>query len=66
MGTITKFKVEEDPFYQDGVKKGIEQGEAIGRHAEALEIAKNFKKLGVALEDIAKGTGLSIEELKVL
>jgi predicted transposase/invertase (TIGR01784 family) len=66
MGTITKFKVEKDPFYQDGVKKGIEKGEAIGRHEEALEIAKNFKNLGVKIEDIAKGTGLSIEEIEKL
>ncbi|WP_316811477.1 hypothetical protein [Pedobacter heparinus] len=62
MGTITKFKVEKDPFYQDGVKKG----EAIGRHEEALEIAKNFKNLGVAIEDIAKGIGLAIEEIEAL
>lgn len=66
MGTITKFKVEKDPFYQDGVKKGIEKGEAIGRHEEALEIAKNLKNLGVSIEDIAKGTGLSVEEIQAL
>jgi hypothetical protein len=26
MGTITKFKVEKDPFYQDGKKIGIQAG----------------------------------------
>jgi predicted transposase/invertase (TIGR01784 family) len=66
MGTITKFKVEKDPFYQDGVKKGIEKGEAIGEHNKSLEIAKNFKDLGVSIADIAKGTGLTIEEIKKL
>jgi hypothetical protein len=30
------------------------------------EIAKNLKKLGLSHEDIAKGTGLSIDEIKQL
>ncbi|WP_316814249.1 hypothetical protein [Pedobacter heparinus] len=74
MGTITKFKVEKDPFYQDGVKKGIEQGiekgiekgEAIGRHEEALEIAREMKKDGLPFEQIMKFTKLTIPEIEAL
>jgi len=62
MGTITKFKVEKDPFYQDGVKKGREQG----RHEEALEIARNLKKEGLSLDFIAKTTKLSILEVEAV
>jgi predicted transposase/invertase (TIGR01784 family) len=50
----------------EGIEKGIEKGEAIGEHNKSLEIAKNFKDLGVAIEDIAKGTGLSIKEIQAL
>lgn len=31
-----------------------------------IEIAKNFKKLGLSNEDIAKGTGLSVEQIEKL
>ena len=31
-----------------------------------IEIAKNFKKLGLSNEDIAKGTGLSLEQIEKL
>lgn len=51
---------------QEGIEIGIEKGVEIGRHAEALDIARNFKNLGVAIADIAKGTGLTIEEIEKL
>lgn len=74
MGTITKFKVEKDPFYQDGVKKGfqtgiekgIQQGEIRGRHEEALEIAFEMKKDQFPIEKIAQLTKLPIEEIQGL
>ncbi|WP_316812259.1 hypothetical protein [Pedobacter heparinus] len=56
------FKEEKDILYIRGEMKGQEKGE----HKKAVEIAKNFKELGVAIEDIAKGTGLSIEEIEAL
>jgi hypothetical protein len=31
-----------------------------------LNIAREFKKMGLSIEDIAKGTGLSIEEIENL
>lgn len=52
------FKEEKDILYI--------RGEMKGRHEEALAIAKNFKELGVAIEDIAKGTGLTVEEIRSL
>jgi predicted transposase YdaD len=62
MGTITKFKVEKDPFFQDGVKKG----KAEGRHEEALEIAREMKKDKFPIEQIAKLTKLSRKEIEAL
>jgi predicted transposase/invertase (TIGR01784 family) len=50
-------------------EKGVEKGAEIER-AKALqekkEMAKTFKGLGVSNADIAKGTGLSIEEIEKL
>ena len=42
--------------------RGIEKGE----HKKALTVALEFKKMGLKNEDIAKGTGLSIEEIEKL
>ena len=51
-----------EQILDEGIEKGIEKG----RHEEALEIARNFKNMGIAIEDIAKGTGLTNEEIKFL
>jgi predicted transposase/invertase (TIGR01784 family) len=50
-------------------EEGIEEGAQIERAKalqEKIEMAKTFKNLGVATTDIAKGTGLCIEEIEDL
>jgi len=37
----------------------------VGRE-KALEMARNFKNLGISIGDIAKGTGLSPQEIEAL
>jgi predicted transposase/invertase (TIGR01784 family) len=59
MGIIETIKMQER-------REGKLEGKLEGRHEEAIEIAKNFKDLGVSIADIAKGTGLTIEEIKKL
>ena len=49
-----------------GIAQGITQGITQGKLEEAIAIAREFKKIGIRLEDIAKGTGLSIEEIEKL
>jgi predicted transposase/invertase (TIGR01784 family) len=49
-----------------GIEQGIEQGIELGKQEEARNIAREFKKMGIRIEDIAKGTGLSIEEIRGL
>src|SRR5690606_17757075 len=51
---------------EEGIEIGIEKGETKWRLVEALEIAKKLKDLGVKIADIAKGTGLSAEEIEAL
>lgn len=50
----------------EGMQAGMEAGMEKGKHKKAIAIALEFKKMGLPIEDIAKGTGLSIEEIKNL
>ena len=57
-----KFLIDENSRLKEAVEKaGIE-----AKIQEKLEIAKNFKKLGLSNEDIAKGTGLTVKEIENL
>ena len=58
--------------YRQGIEVGILQGEIKGRkqgfadgsYQKALETAKNLLGLGLSIENIAKATGLSQEEVE--
>ncbi len=49
-----------------GIEKGLKTGIEKGKREEAIAIALEFKKMGLPIGDIAKGTGLSIEEIEKL
>ena len=56
----------ESPMYQDILQEGREEGRVEGK-AEALqEVAINLLNSGMALEQITRVTGLSVENLQVL
>ena len=60
MESVTKFfKEEKDPFFRKGEARGKAKGEARSRR----EIAGEMKKEGIPVEQIAKFTTLSIEEI---
>ena len=46
--------------------RGYERGLGQGREEERLKNAANLKLLGVPIETIAKGTGLSEEQVRAL
>jgi predicted transposase/invertase (TIGR01784 family) len=50
---------------EEGLEQGIEKGLEQGRK-EKLEIARRLKLLGIPIEQIAEGTGLSIDEIAKL
>ena len=52
--------------YENSIAFAEEKAEERGEHKKALDIAREFKKMGLTIEDIAKGTGLSIEEIEKL
>ncbi|MDR2134221.1 MAG: Rpn family recombination-promoting nuclease/putative transposase [Treponema sp.] len=43
-----------------------QEGKQEGKQEEKTEIARNLKRIGVAVEQIARGTGLSVEEIAKL
>jgi predicted transposase/invertase (TIGR01784 family) len=51
---------------QKGIQKGMQKGIQKGRLEEQREIARNLKKLGIPVEQIVQGTGLSAEEIAKL
>lgn len=63
MGTITKFKVEKDPFYKDGVKKGIQEGKAIKNYAFVENL---IVKLALSDEQVADIAEVSLTFVKTV
>jgi len=55
---------------EEGISIGLERGRATGREEGAyqnkLETAKNLLSMGLAPEQVAKGTGLSLEIIQQL
>jgi predicted transposase/invertase (TIGR01784 family) len=49
-----------------GMKKGLTKGHAEGEAKKTLEIARNLKKMGMPVSQIAEGTGLSPEAIERL
>jgi len=51
---------------QKGIQKGIQKGRLEGIYTNAIETAKNLIQMKLSREDIAKATGLSLEEVSKL
>ena len=54
----TDIAVQRQEAYEDGVEQGIQQ--------KAIETAKNLLTMSLSIENIAKATGLSAEEIQAL
>ena len=42
---------------------GLQKGLSKGRDEKAIEVAQNLHKMGLSSEQVAEGTGLSLEEV---
>ena len=58
--------IAENKGYEEGIEEGRIEGIEEGSKQKAYEIAKKLLYLNIALEDISKATGLSIEEIEEL
>ena len=52
--------------FTQGEQQGIQQGMQQGEHKRALETARRFLKMGLSIEQIAQGVGLSLDEIQQL
>ena len=50
--------------YKEGVSDGISQGISQGEHQAKIETAKNLLAMGISIEQVAQGTGLSLETIE--
>jgi len=55
-----------DKTKRNAFEEGLVQGEAKGKAEGRAEVAQNMLRLGIALNQIAQATGLSIEEIQKL
>ncbi len=66
----TDIAVQREEAYEDGLSKGLQQGISQGisqgAYEKAVETAKNFLSMGLSIEQISRGTGLSLETIKQL
>ena len=51
---------------EEAEKRGLERGREEGRNETNLDNARNFKKLGVAIDIISQVTGLTAEVIESL
>ena len=56
-------KVMED-LRVESFAEGREEGREVGREEQAREMAVNFYKMGIPIEQIAEGSGFSVETIK--
>ena len=56
-----------DVLRAEGREEGRSEGEAVGLAkglAKLVQSAKNFLAMGLSLEQVSQGTGLSVEEIR--
>ena len=62
----TDIAVQRQEAYEDGMEQGISQGSQQGSQQAKIETAKNLLTMSLSIENIAKATGLSTEEIQAL
>ena len=62
----TDIAVQRKEAFNDGFSAGEERGISLGTYQKAVETAKKFLSMGLSVEQVADGTGLSIEEIEKL
>ena len=50
----------------EGIKEGLEKGIEEGKRTAIISTAKNFLQLGISVADVAKATGLPVEQIEAL
>ncbi len=61
-----KYEHDRASCINEGYQQGLEQGISQGAYRNKLETAAAFKRMGIDIEKIAEGTGLSKKEIEAL
>ena len=62
----TQFSAGVERGLAEGKSLGLAEGEARGSRQKALETARNLLVIGLSIENIAKATGLTVQEVETL
>ena len=62
----TDIAVQRKEAFNDGILQGRNEGISLGAYQKAVETAKKFLSMGLSVEQVADGTGLSIEVIQDL
>ena len=62
----TDIEVQREEAFEKGVIEGIQQGVSQGEHQAKIETAKKFLTMGISIEQVSQGTGLSVDEITKL
>ena len=66
LGAIYGLGLAEFDAEQHGYKEGVSDGIAQGEHQAKIETAKKFLQMGISVEQVSAGTGLSVEIINEL
>ena len=66
MTYTTRIAEAKSEAFEDGFSAGEERGISLGAYQKAIETAKKFLSMGLSVEQVADGTGLSVEEIEKL
>ena len=66
MTYTTRIAEAKSEAFEDGFSAGEERGISLGITQAKLETAKKFLSMGLSVEQVANGTGLSVEEIEKL
>ena len=62
----TQFSAGVERGLAEGKSLGLAEGEVRGSRQKALETARNLLVIGLSIENIAKATGLTVQEVETL
>ena len=62
----TQFSAGVEQGLAEGKSLGLAEGEVRGSRQKALETARNLLVIGLSIDNIAKATGLTVQEVETL
>ena len=66
MTYTTRIAEAKSEAFEEGIAIGEERGISLGAYQKAIETARKFLSMGLSVEQVANGTGLSVEEIEKL